>query len=91
MKLETRADEIILLMESDLAGDYSDELSKGNWMRHFSSSLSRNFNYKISHGIVSEHIKKTPEKSGHRVSRLIREMGAGFLMAEGQTYNCVKC
>jgi len=43
MKLETRADEIILLMESDLVGDYSNEISKGNWMRSSPTILNTKY------------------------------------------------
>lgn len=76
MKLETRADEIILLMESDLAGDYSDEISKGNWMRqHPPPPLSDNFKYKIFRGIAGERTQGRELKDGRRVIELIREMG----------------
>jgi len=47
MKLETRADEIILLMESNLAGDYSDEISKGNWMKQHPPPPPHTQNQKI--------------------------------------------
>lgn len=74
MKLETRADEIILLMESDLAGDYSDEISKENWMRQ----PPDNFKYKIFHGIVSEQTQGKELKDRRRVIRLIRKMELEF-------------
>lgn len=76
MKLETRTDEIISLMESDLARDHSDEISKGNWMKR-----PDDFKYKISHGTRAHTRARTGQRKhtedGHCLIRLHREGGRG--------------
>lgn len=65
-------------MESDLAGDYSDEISKGNWMRQPLSFPFDNFKYKIFREIVSEQTRGKELKDGRCVIRLIRKMELEF-------------
>lgn len=65
-------------MESDLAGDYSDEISKGNWMRQPLSFPFDNFKYKIFREIVSEQTRKRVERWTLR-NQVNQKNGAGVL------------
>lgn len=71
MKPETRADEIISLMESDLAGDYSDEISKGNWMKRSTTILNTKY---LTKSLIVADKENTHLRDKYHLIRLIKEM-----------------